>query len=737
MKKIPSLFRKKYTEKKLEKKLYRKLYVPEDKNYVKSLFEEVGKKGKKQISVYAIPQEKREQLAKKEMKRLKKIAKQIKKQKSRINFVPLIVTLAFIAAIPVCFMLFKNKIVKKAITTACENIFEAKCDIASVDFKLLDSSLKIQKIEIANKNDYMKNLIDIGSITLDFDLGQLLKKRFVAEDLSMLEVNSGTERKTSGELPPKQEKKIKKQKDKTEKQVSESKFEKILAEKKTTATSSLEKNITGLFNQVNPEALMSSYYAQLKTPALAEQLQVQIPQIVEKWQAKPGEIQATVESLQKSVNSIISFDYNAIQNNPMKIKEFIETLDSTYKNIDKVKNDATGLLNNFNADIQEVDGLRKTVQTAVNHDLNFATAEINKIKSLNISDGTKLISGMFENVACDVLGKYYPYVEQGVDYLIELRAKQANETKEEKAPKEKKQKKAGYSIYRAPGRDIFYKQDKVPKVWIKKLSGSGPIFYAEATDIASNQDLIDKPAVINFNMDLWDLQHTAKVVVDIRTNTSEPLIYADYNLNNITMDIPAEKFGAYPGVPSFKSKCAVDAILKIFDDEGFEITGKTQLTDLKISTVPFEPEYASKIYSNIMARINTVRAGINSGFTVSGGFKLLIDSDADKQIVNALKKEMGAQLAAIKANLKAELVKRINEASGGALSQYVPLDEIKKLLNGSVTSTKDFENLLMQKRAEAEQKLKSMAEDAAKQAAEGAKKELQKQIGSQLKNLFQ
>ena len=60
MKKIPSLFRKKYTEKKLEKKLYRKLYVPEDKNYVKSLFEEVGKKGKKQISVYAIPQEKRE-----------------------------------------------------------------------------------------------------------------------------------------------------------------------------------------------------------------------------------------------------------------------------------------------------------------------------------------------------------------------------------------------------------------------------------------------------------------------------------------------------------------------------------------------------------------------------------------------------------------------------------------------------------------------------------------------------
>ena len=49
MKKIPSLFRKKYTAKKLEKKIYKRLYVPDDKKYVKSLFSEVEKKGTKQI----------------------------------------------------------------------------------------------------------------------------------------------------------------------------------------------------------------------------------------------------------------------------------------------------------------------------------------------------------------------------------------------------------------------------------------------------------------------------------------------------------------------------------------------------------------------------------------------------------------------------------------------------------------------------------------------------------------
>ncbi len=728
MKKIPSLFRKKYTAKKLEKKIYKKLYVPDDKKYVKSLFTEVEKKGAKQIPIYAIPADKAEQLAKKDMKRLKLLAKQIKSQKGRVNFVPLIVTIAFIVAIPVCFSMFKNVIIKKALTVVCENIFEAKTDIEKVDFKFLDSSLKIKKIEIANKNDYMKNLVDIGSITIDFDLGQLLRKRFVADELSVLDVNTGTERTTSGELPPAKEKKIKKQKEKAEKAASESKLGKALSDKKAVAADSLQKNITGLFNQFNPETLMQNYAAQLQTPAISTQVQEQIPQIVAKWQAKPAEVQKTVDELQKSVNEIMAFDFSSVQNNPLKIKEFIESLDSTYKNIDKVKNDANGVLNSFNSDIAEADGLRKTVQNAVTHDMNFANSEINKIKSLNVSDGTKLISGMFENVACDVLGKYYPYAQKGVNYLLELKSKQASKPKTEKAKKEKKK----YSVKRAPGRDIFYRQDKVPALWIKKMAGSGPNFFAQATDIASNQDIINKPAKIDFNMDLWNLQHTAKLVVDFRTETKEPLVRADYGLKNIPLNIPAEKFGEYPGVPSFDAKCAVDAILKIFDDEGFEITGKGLLTDLKISTVPFEPEYASKIYSSVMGRINTVRASMTSGFTLSGGLNMALDSDADVQVINSIKKEMEAQLAGIKENLKSELTKRINEASGGALSQFGSLDDIKSKLTGSVGQANGYEKQLTQKRSEAEKQIKGKADEATKKATDSAKKEL----GNQLKKLF-
>ncbi len=727
-KKVPSLFRKKYTAKKLEKKIYKKLYVPEDKKYVKGLFAVVEKKGKKNTPIYAIPPEKVEQLAKKEMKRLKVLAKQIKKQKGRINTLPLIVTIAFIVAIPVVFITFKNVIIKKAMTVAAETFFETKCDIEKVDFKLLDSSLRIKKIEIADKNDYMKNLVDIGSVALDFDLSQLLRKRFVADELSILDVNTGTERKTSGELPAARLEKIRRNKKKLEKVASESPLGQVLTEKKDLAAASLEKNISGLFNQLNPETLMNNFASQLQTPGISKQIQEELPQIITKWQAKPAEIQKTVDELQKSVNEIMTFDYNSVQNNPLKIKEFLETLDSTYKNVEKVKNDANSVLNSFNADIQEADGLRKNIQNAVTHDMNFANSEINKIKSLNINDGTKLISGMFENVAYDVLGKYYPYAMKGIDYILELKSKQAAQPKEKKAKKEKTK----YSVKRAPGRDIFYRQDKVPGIWIKKMAGSGPNFFAQATDLASNQDIIDKPAKIDFNMELMNLQHTAKLVVDFRTDTKEPLVRADYGLKNIPLNIPAEKFGSYPGVPSFDAKCAVDAIIKIFDRDGFEITGKGLLTNLKIETVPFEPEYASKIYSSVMGRIDTVRASLTSSFTLSGGLNMLLDSDADVQVLNSLKKEMEAQLAGIKNKLKDELTKKINEASGGALGQFGSLDEIKNKLTGSVTSANGFEKQLNQKRAEAEKQLKGQAEEATKKAAENATKEL----GNQLKKFF-
>ena len=89
-------------------------------------------------------------------------------------------------------------------------------------------------------------------------------------------------------------------------------------------------------------------------------------------------------------------------------------------------------------------------------------------------------------------------------------------------------------------------------------------------------------AKVDFNLDLYGLSHIAQLVVDIRTETTEPLIKADYKLKNLEFEIPAETFGAYPGVPAFDTGCDMDMLLNIYEDEGFDISGMAYFNNLKI-----------------------------------------------------------------------------------------------------------------------------------------------------------
>ena len=98
-----------------------------------------------------------------------------------------------------------------------------------------------------------------------------------------------------------------------------------------------------------------------------------------------------------------------------------------------------------------------------------------------------------------------------------------------------------------------------------------------------------------------------------------------------------------------------------------------------------------------MARINSVKAGVTSGYTVSNGFNLKISSDADKQVINALKKEMDAQMNELKENIRAEVSKYIQEASQKALGEFGSIEDIKTELNKWLNVTKNYENILNNK----------------------------------------
>ena len=134
----------------------------------------------------------------------------------------------------------------------------------------------------------------------------------------------------------------------------------------------------------------------------------------------------------------------------------------------------------------------------------------------------------------------------------------------------------------------------------------------------------------------------------------------------------------------------------------------------------------------MLARVNSVKANVVAGFSEEKGLKLKIDSDVDVQVISFLKKEMEAQLGEIKTNIKSDMIKKINEASGGVLDQFNSIDEIKNGLTSSAGAAGRFEEQLKKKRAEAEKQLRGKTEEATQKAAQNAVKEL----GNQFKKMF-
>lgn len=713
--KIPSLFNKQYTLKKLEKKIYKRIYIPADKKFLKDLFKETGK-NKKGIAVYSIPKD--TLLEKKDQAKLKLLAKEIKSQKSRIRWVPLIAAVSTIALIVILFTTFKNIIIKKAITNTCENIFEAKCDIASVNFKLFDASFRLDGLQIANKDKPMKNLFSCDSIVFDFDLVELLKGHLVTDEIKVSGMNTDTDRTYSGDISAKIAAKKAKEKNK-----EDSAFVKEIKTRSNAAVDSIKNSVQGVFDEYNPQTIIQNCYANMECPTVAKQAEESAKVLIEKYKQKPQELETKINEVKTLVENCQKIDLNAIKTNPTKIKEAIETLDSTYKKVESLKKETENALADIKKDAGSVKTLSTQVQNSIAHDKKLISTEINKITSINIDDGKKFISGTLDGAAYQLLGKYYPYAMQLVDYLIEMK-NSSSEKPKEPTEKEKLNSMIGK---RAHGVDVFYKGN-LPKFWLKKLIVSGFNFELTATNISSDMDLINQPAIGEFKITINSIDHTGTVTVDTRQNTTSPLVDLRYVCDKLPVSIPSSSFGTdnLAGIPSIEESLSTfDFDLAIYDSDGFNLTGKGTFNNMIITAAPFEPEFISTIYINTLKQMNSMMLEAQIGYRESKGINIDLSTDIDKQFIKALKAELKNQLSTLKKSLEQELSEKISDLTGGAITEIGSFEDIYATITDYNNTSNTFKNQIESKKKEAESYLNSKLDDVKDNAKKATKNYLQ------------
>lgn len=92
--------------------------------------------------------------------------------------------------------------VRDGLEDAISLVSGTKTDIHSLRLSFRESSLHIKRLEIASSEQEFQNLIEFEDIRVDFQFLPILKKRAVIDEFSIRGVKWGTERTTSGKLPP-------------------------------------------------------------------------------------------------------------------------------------------------------------------------------------------------------------------------------------------------------------------------------------------------------------------------------------------------------------------------------------------------------------------------------------------------------------------------------------------------------------------------------------------------------
>lgn len=710
--KIPSVFNDTFNEKSYERKIDDKIYVPADKEFVKTLYE-TSEDG-------VISLKKDLELSKQQEKRLKLISKQMKKQKGRIKFLPIILVFAFIFALISVVLAFKNPILKAVLIKVGETAAGAKCEIESVNLKLLDSKLTVQGIAVANKNQPMKNLAEVSNLVLDFDLVQLLKGRMVADELAVEGIQLGTDRETSGALPEKEKKKVEKETTPEDFAIS---IENLVKEQ----TGLSKEGITEVFAQFNPETVVQSVYNQMSSPEIIKNLEPQAKAIVTGWQTESETLNKNVTEFTASAQELVATDISKISD-PVQLKKLLDNLKTVNDNAQTIKSQVENAGQKLKTDVDTVQNISLSLKNAVDSDMKLLNDQLNTLSNLNLKDMTNLFSGELNGPAIQLLKKYAPIAETALAKVQEFQT--SGSKKAEKKPKKKE-------AWRAFGRTVEYRKDNVPDFLIRKtvLSGldakTGFALSGTITNISNDCDKLDEPVGLNVK-----LNRSAKTtemldaIIDMRKNRTAKALTANlsgtgYNFSKLT--IPNVNMNGLPylsGAASFNAGLAFDT------DMSFDLNGALSVMDALIEVKPFEPAFAYSMYTRAIENINKLNLSTLAKYTPQTLLDLDIKTDLDKILSENLSKIFKSEIAAVRAELESKVSAEIEKLIAPIDSELHIFDDLKALVSGDTSAYASMEKKVNAKMAEVENKLK----EKANAATDNAVKQATDQLPDELKN---
>ncbi|UCB46163.1 MAG: hypothetical protein JSV25_01705, partial [Spirochaetota bacterium] len=115
-----------------------------------------------------------------------------------------LIILVVVAAV-VCIWMFvlSDRWLERRLESLMSNVVGAKVELDSFDFSLFSMSIQWARIQVADPEDTWRNIIETGYCSLNIASGPLFQKKFIVEDLKLLDLRFNTQRESDGKLEEK------------------------------------------------------------------------------------------------------------------------------------------------------------------------------------------------------------------------------------------------------------------------------------------------------------------------------------------------------------------------------------------------------------------------------------------------------------------------------------------------------------------------------------------------------
>jgi uncharacterized protein TP_0481 len=709
--KLNKLFTRKFGEAQFQRKILKHIFIPNDKTFVEKHFvKEQDKKSGKAIMVLS----KQATLSRSEILKLNRIARDIQKQHERINFIPLVAACVAVLLVLMFAYLFRNIISRKIVVSASEAAFGAKCDIKFIDFNLFDTHFQIKEYAVANQNAPMKNLFEIKNIDIKFNLLELSRGKFVCENIAVDGISWNTDRKTSGALP----KKVKSQKDESSILNNNPVMQMINSELEQIKNGvSLSNGFEALREQTDPKLILQREMNAFQSPKIKDEIIDFVPTFVDSWKVQASQTESNVRSLVSKGQDISEIDFQNMSS-PEEIQNFIvkitEMIAVSKKNIEGVQD----LSSKIQDDVKKIETLGKNIETYVSADINHVKKVAAQIKDIKAKGASGFVSDLFRVFYLETLGSYYPRLMELIAMANQAQKSPKKENAQTLADKSK-------AMERLQGRNFLFSDHSAPTLLFKnvQLSGHSPdndfTLAGDVQNITNDVDTWNKPITLSLSSTQKQFKETVQGTVDLRSATKS-LVDVAGNFSGLDLDLDAK----ITGLPKLAGAFETSAEIEIGKNNDVRITTSGVVKNAKLTIEKFEPEILSRIYDEVLARINTV--DITTAFFKpnDSNLKLNILSTVDEQIFASIQKQLLVELARVRELVIAEGQKYLEQVKSECLPYLENADEVISLVKLAVTDSTAFEKMLQTKLKEAEVRLTQLATNKLNDAANQIKDQI-------------